>query len=69
MMEVPNMERVGQPEPLLLRAAEVASLLNLGRSKVYELMAAGELPVVRIGGVVRVPRSELEMWIRSKAER
>jgi excisionase family DNA binding protein len=62
------MERVGQPEPLLLRATEVACLLNLGRSKVYELMAAGELPVVRIGGVVRVPRSDLETWIRSKAE-
>ncbi len=63
------MEEVRQPEPLLLRATEVASLLNLGRSKVYELMAAGELPVVRIGGIVRVPRSELETWIRSKASR
>ena len=50
-------------EPLLLRAAEVAKLLGLGRSKVFAMLAAGELPVVRIGRSVRVPRAALEHWI------
>ncbi len=36
-------------EILLLTAPEVARTLSLGRSKAYELMASGELPVVRIG--------------------
>ena len=49
--------------PLLLRASEVASLLGLGRSTVFALLADGELPIVRIGRSVRVPRAALERWI------
>jgi excisionase family DNA binding protein len=50
-------------EPLLLRAGEVAKLLGLGRSKVFAMLAIGELPVIRIGRSVRVPRAALERWI------
>jgi len=53
-------------ESLLLRAEEVARLLGIGRTKVYELIGRGELPVVRIGRLVRVPRAELEQWIRDR---
>jgi excisionase family DNA binding protein len=52
---------------LLLRADEVGRLLGLGRSKVYELMMTNELPVVRIGRLVRVPRRELERWIMDRS--
>lgn len=47
----------------LLRPEEVQNILRIGRSKVYEMIARGELPVIRIGRAVRVPRSELERWI------
>jgi excisionase family DNA binding protein len=47
----------------LLRPHEVQMLLRIGRSKVYEMIAHGELPVVRIGRAVRIPRRELERWI------
>jgi len=57
-------EVAGEMESLLLRADEVSRLTNLGRSKVYELMASGDLPVVRIGRAVRVPRAGLDAWIR-----
>ena len=50
-------------EPLLLKAADVAELLGIGRSKVFAMLAAGELPVIRLGRPVRVPRSALEGWI------
>ncbi len=50
-------------EPLLLKAADVAKLLGLGRSKVFAMLAVGELPVIRIGRSVRVPRAALEDWI------
>ena len=50
-------------EPLLLKAGDVAKLLGLGRSKVFGMLAVGELPVVRIGRSVRVPRAALEDWI------
>ena len=54
-------------EPLLLRADEAASLLAIGRTKVFEMMAAGELPVIRIGRCVRIPKDQLERWIGDQA--
>jgi excisionase family DNA binding protein len=50
----------------LLRPDDVQLILRIGRSKVYEMIARGELPVVRIGRVVRVPRKELERWIEDR---
>jgi len=50
-------------EPLLLKAGDVAKLLGLGRSKVFAMLAVRELPVIRIGRSVRVPRAALEDWI------
>jgi excisionase family DNA binding protein len=50
----------------LLRVEEAARFLNLGRSKTYQLVASGELPVVRIGKSVRVPARALERWIEER---
>jgi excisionase family DNA binding protein len=55
-------------EPLLLKAGEVATLLGLGRSKVFAMLAVGELPVLRIGRSVRVPRVALEGWIAEQTQ-
>jgi excisionase family DNA binding protein len=52
---------------LLLRPGEAAELIGLGRSKVYALIASGELPTVRIGGSVRVPLDALREWVATKA--
>ena len=53
-------------EPMLLRAEDVQQALGLCRSKVYEMMASGELPTVRVGRAVRVPADRLRLWISSK---
>ncbi len=50
-------------EPMLLRVDEVARALSLGRSKVYELIASGELPSITIGAARRVPLDALRAWI------
>jgi excisionase family DNA binding protein len=42
-------------EKLLLTPEETAQVLSVGRSKVYELLASGELTSVRIGGSRRIP--------------
>jgi len=53
--------------PILLKATEAARTLNVSRSKLYELMAAGSLPgVVKIGRSVRISRSALERWVRDQ---
>ena len=55
---------------LLLRPVEAAEAIGIGRSKVYELLASGDLPSIRIGGSVRVPVAALHAWIeRQLAER
>ncbi len=54
-------------EKVLLRVSEVIEATGLGRSKVYELIASGELPSVRIGGTIRVPVVTLHSWIKSRA--
>ncbi len=56
-----------QPDtPLLLRVNEAATLLSLGRVKVYQLMNRGELEVVRIDGAVRVTRRSVERFIEER---
>ncbi len=55
-------------ERMLLRPAEAAELLGIGRSKMYELIAADVIPALRIGGSIRVPVDRLREWIDQKGE-
>jgi excisionase family DNA binding protein len=51
----------GEPDkPLLLRVADAARLLSVSRSTMYQLVASGQVPVVRIGRSIRIPRAGLE---------
>ena len=52
-------------DKLLLKPAEVSELTGMGKSKTYELIAAGQIPSVRIGRSVRVPADQLQRWISS----
>jgi excisionase family DNA binding protein len=54
-------------EPWLLDSREVAQLLAISRTKAFQLMAAGVIPVVRIGRCVRVSRSALRKWIEAQS--
>lgn len=53
---------------ILLKVTEAASTLGLGRSTVWGMVWSGELPVVRIGRAVRIPRAELEAWVKARTE-
>lgn len=50
---------------LLLRIPEAAERLSLGRSTVYELIQAGEIPVIRVGRSVRISAEKLEQWVEN----
>lgn len=47
--------RAAPPLSQLLSVQDVARILGLSRSKVYQLVAAGELQAYRPGGRIRVP--------------
>ncbi len=50
-------------EERLHRAETVAQRFDVGRSKVYDLMAAGELRSVKIGGCRRIPESAVREFL------
>jgi excisionase family DNA binding protein len=49
---------------LLLTIPQTAKALNLGRTKVYELLADGSLKSVWIGRARRIPVDEVRRYVR-----
>jgi excisionase family DNA binding protein len=62
----PAHERADSAVSLLIRPVEVANALGISRSKVFELLASRELPSVHIGRTTRIPRAQLEEWIKAQ---
>jgi excisionase family DNA binding protein len=58
-------EKITQSEGhlVLLKAEQVAEILNIGLSKAYQLMQTGEIPTIRFNRSVRVRQSDLEEFI------
>ena len=55
-------------QKLLLNVNEVASLLGCGRTYVYGMIQRGELPVVKLGRLTRIPATSVaEMVTRAMA--
>lgn len=52
--------------PLLLKVAEAAKLLQLGRDRIYELVASGRLPALHFGRTIRIPRDALDRFIEAE---
>ena len=55
-------------QPMLLNVAQVAKLLNLGRTKVYDLISTKQLPVIRFGRAVRVSSASLQRWVEQQEQ-
>ena len=52
--------------PLLIDAREAAARLGIGRTKLYELHAAGAVPrAIRLGRAVRWRADELAAWVEA----
>jgi excisionase family DNA binding protein len=62
-------EPMSTPElrPMLLTVKDLEAELQLGRTRTYELVRSGKIPVLRIGRVVRIPREALRRWVEAQA--
>jgi excisionase family DNA binding protein len=62
--------KAASSEPLTLSLSEAAGLLGIGASTAYRLCSRGEfpVPVLRIGGTVRVSTKRLNEYIDGDAE-
>lgn len=54
-------------EPALLTVREAAEMLRVGRNLAYELVQRGELPALRVGRAIRIPRAALLAWIEEQS--
>ncbi len=53
-------------DPLFFTIPQVAAMLGLGRSKVYDLIREEGLPTTKFGTAVRVPAEELKAWLKQR---
>ena len=51
---------------LVYTVEETAELLGIGRSAAYEAVRRGDIPAIRIGRSLRVPRRRLEALLDSE---
>ena len=56
-------------EKLLLNVDEAAHLLGCRRTYLYGMIQRGELPVVKLGRLTRVPAAAVEGFVRERLER
>lgn len=52
---------------LLLTVDQAAKLCQVSKGLAYDLIARGEIPHIRLGRVIRVPRHGLVAWIERQA--
>ena len=52
--------------PLTVRVREACRLTGIGRSKLYELIAAGEIETVKVGTITLIPVAALERFLQQR---
>ena len=46
-----------------VRVREACRITGIGRSKLYELIAAGEIEIVKVGSITLIPTDSLRQFI------
>ncbi len=54
--------------PLLLTINQVAAMLNLGRTKTYEIVRSGKIKSLKIGSRRLIPCEEVEKYINDVSD-
>ena len=55
--------RVMESSVLLVTPAEAAKMLSLARSTLYQLLTAGEIESIKVGGCRRIPTDALISYV------
>lgn len=55
-------------EPICVKVNEAARMIGVGRTKLYELIASGEIEVVKLGKSTRITTSSLHELIMRQRE-
>ncbi|HUZ85858.1 MAG TPA: helix-turn-helix domain-containing protein [Candidatus Baltobacterales bacterium] len=52
--------------PLVLTVDEARRVLRIGRRQLYQAIARQDVPAVKVGRSIRIPRSSLEAWLAAE---
>src|SRR6266568_2451475 len=67
MSDLPDREGMGTSElPLVLTVEEARRVLRIGRRQLYQAIARQDVPAVKVGRSIRIPRSSLEAWLAAE---
>jgi excisionase family DNA binding protein len=55
------------PDPICVRVNEAARMIGVGRTKLYELIAAGEVETVKLGKAIRITIASLHDLVRRQS--
>ena len=54
-------------KPITVRIREACRLTGIGRSKLYEPIAAGEIEIIKVGSITLVPLTSLTSFLKRRA--
>ena len=55
----------GRP-PITLRITEARRVTGIGRSRVYELIKAGDIVTIKIGRIMLIPVASIKVYLRAR---
>lgn len=55
------------PDPICVRVNDAARMIGVGRTKLYALIAAGEIDTVRLGKATRITTVSLHELIKRRS--
>jgi excisionase family DNA binding protein len=53
--------------PLAVRVREACRLTGIGRSKLYELIAAREIRIIKVGSITLIPLAGLQHFLEQRS--
>ena len=57
---------ISNVQPLSVRVPQAATMLGIGRSKLYELIAADEIDTIKVGTITLIPMASLKSFLERK---
>ena len=60
-------EAVRKNPPAVMNVHEAAAFLGVSLRTMYNLAARGQVPAVKVSGMWRFPKEDLETWLAEKA--
>lgn len=59
-------EAANNHEPITVRVRDACRMTGIGRSKLYELIAAGEIEIIKVGTATLIPTDSLHRFIERR---